>query len=43
MRKPYRADVTDQQWDLIKELLPAAKAGGRPRQVDLREVVNTLM
>ena len=43
MRKPYRSDATDEQWDLIKDLLPAAKAGGRPRQVDLREVVNTLM
>src|SRR5579864_1235330 len=43
MRKPYRSDLTDEQWDLIKELLPAAKSGGRPRQVDLREVVNTLM
>jgi putative transposase len=43
MRKAYRSDVTDQQWELIKDLLPAAKPGGRPRQVDLREVVNTLM
>jgi len=43
MRKPYRSDLTDPQWDLIQGLLPAAKAGGRPRQVDVREVVNTLM
>jgi putative transposase len=43
MRKPYRSDLTDEQWDLIQDLPPAAKAGGRPRQVDLREVVNTLM
>jgi putative transposase len=43
MRKPYRCDLTDEQWDLIRELLPAAKQGGRPRTVDLREVVNTLM
>ena len=43
MRKPYRSDLTDEQWDLIKDLLPPAKPGGRPRQVDLREVVNTLM
>ncbi len=43
MRKPYRSDLTDAQWDLIKDLLPAAKSGGRPREVDLREVVNTLM
>jgi putative transposase len=43
MRKPYRSDLTDAQWELIRELLPEAKPGGRPRKVDLREVVNTLM
>jgi putative transposase len=43
MRKPYRSDLTDAQWDSIKGLLPAAKPVGRPRKVDLREVVNTLM
>ncbi len=43
MRKAYRSDLTDPQWDLVKDLLPAAKSGGRPRQVDLREVVNTLL
>ena len=43
MRKPYRSDLTDAQWALIQDLLPAAKPGGRPRVVDLREVVNTLL
>lgn len=43
MRKAYRSDLTEEQWQLIEDLCPAAKAGGRPRQVDLREVVNTLM
>ena len=43
MRKPYRSDLTNEQWQLIHDLLPAAKSGGRPRQVDLHEVVNTLM
>jgi putative transposase len=42
MRKPYRSDLTDAQWQLIEPLLPPAKPGGRPRIVDLREVVNTL-
>jgi putative transposase len=36
MRKAYRSDLTDAQWELIKGLLPAAKPGGRPRSVDLR-------
>jgi transposase len=43
MRKAYRSDLTESQWALLKDLLPAAKPGGRPRAVDLREVVNTLM
>src|SRR5262245_49243664 len=42
MRERYKSDLTDEQWDLIRPLLPPAKPGGRPRSVDLREVVNTL-
>src|SRR5512135_1517251 len=43
MRKPYRTDLTDAQWKLIKLLIPPAKPGGRPREVDMREVLNTLL
>jgi putative transposase len=43
MRKAYQSDVSYRQWALIKDLLLAAKPGGRPRQADLREVVNTLL
>jgi putative transposase len=43
MRKPYRSDLSDAQWDSIEDLFPARKPVGRPRTVDLREVVNTLM
>jgi putative transposase len=42
MRKAYKSDLTDERWALIEPLLPPAKPGGRPREVDLREVVNTL-
>ena len=42
MRKPYRTDLTDAQWKLIKPLIPPAKPGGRPREVAMREVFNTL-
>jgi putative transposase len=42
MRKPYRSDLTDEQWNLVKDLLPVGKSTGRPRKVDLREVVNTI-
>src|SRR2546421_8066381 len=43
MRKPYRSDLTDAQWNLVQPLIPPTKPGGRPREVDLREVVNTLL
>src|SRR4051812_42991517 len=43
MRKPYRTDLTDAWWKLIKPLIPPAKPGGRPREVDMREVLNTLL
>jgi putative transposase len=42
MRKPYPTDLTNEQWQVLQPLIPAAKHGGRPRQVDMREVVNTL-
>ncbi len=32
--------MSDDQWELIRPLLPKAKPGGRPRSVDLREVLN---
>jgi putative transposase len=41
-RKPYPSDVTDEQWALLKPLIPAAWPGGRPRKVDMREVANAL-
>jgi putative transposase len=43
MRKPYTTDLTDSQWEILRPLLPDAKPGGRPREVDLREVMNTLL
>jgi len=39
-RKRYASDVSDQEWDYLEGLIPAAKKGGRPRTVDLREVMN---
>ena len=43
MRKPYKTDLTDAQWKIIKTLIPPAKPGGRPRATDMREVLNTLL
>jgi putative transposase len=44
-RKRYPSDLTDQQWELIEQLVPnqrKTKKGGRPRSVDMREVLNTI-
>src|SRR4051812_26244709 len=41
-RKPYPSDVTDEQWAILEPLIPPAQPGGRPRKVDIREVVNAL-
>jgi putative transposase len=42
-RKPYPTDLTDEQWKLVEPYLPNAKPGGRPRNTDLREVLNALL
>jgi putative transposase len=42
-RKPYPSDLSDEQWVILKPLVPAAKHGGRPREVDMREVINTIL
>lgn len=39
----YPSDLTDDEWALIKPVIPPAKRGGRKRQVDEREVVNGIM
>jgi len=41
-RKPYPTDLTDEQWKLVQPFLPHAKPGGRPRETNLREVLNAL-
>ena len=42
-RKPYPSDLTDEQWELIELVIPAAKPGGRPRETDMREVINAML
>jgi putative transposase len=39
----YPTDLTDRQWDCIKELIPPAKPGGHPRILDMRAVVNAIL
>jgi putative transposase len=39
----YPSDLTDSQWEHIKELLPTAKRHRRPRELDMRHVVNAIL
>ena len=38
-RRLYPSDLSDREWEIIKPLLPAPKRFGRPRTVDLREIM----
>jgi transposase len=40
IRKAYPTDLTDAEWEIISRLVPEVKPIGRPRQVDLREIIN---
>src|SRR2546428_10894704 len=44
-RKKYPSDLPDEQWALLGPMIPPtkqSKRGGRPRKVDMREVLNTI-
>jgi putative transposase len=41
MRKPYPSDMTDEQWAIAEPLIRASKLG-RPREVEIREVLNAI-
>jgi putative transposase len=35
--------MTDSQWDIIQPMIPPAKSGGRPRSLDMRQVINAIL
>ena len=39
----YPSDVTDDEWVLVKPMIPPAKRGGRKREHDERDLVNGLL
>lgn len=39
----YPSDLSDAEWDVIAPMIPPAKRGGRPRTVDIRNVLNGLL
>lgn len=43
MRPAYPTDLTDDQWAILRPLIPPARPGGRPRLTDTREVLNTIL
>ena len=38
----YPSDLSDAEWAVVAPLIPQAKRGGRPRDVDMREVLNAV-
>jgi putative transposase len=42
-RAGYPSDLTDKQWELVRDSIPAGKTVGRPRSTDMREVVNAIL
>lgn len=34
------SDLSDEEWAMLAPLIPPAKPGGRPREVDMRAVLN---
>jgi putative transposase len=42
-RKPYKTDVSDEQWALVESQIPAAIAKSGRKPTDLREVLNTIL
>ena len=42
-RKPYPSDLSDAEWAILAPLVPPAKSGGRPRVVEMREIINGML
>lgn len=40
--RTYPSDLTDFEWDIIKEMIPRAKKGGRKRTIDVRQIINAI-
>ena len=42
-RNMYESDISDTVWNVLQMYIPAEKPGGRPRDTDIREVVNGIV
>jgi putative transposase len=41
-RLTYPTDLSDEEWQVLKPLLPPEQSGGRPRTYPIREVLNAI-
>jgi putative transposase len=41
-RRSYPSDISDEEWVIIKPLIPPAKPGGKPRTTNMREVIDAI-
>jgi transposase len=41
-RRPYSTDLSDEEWEILRPLVPEAKPGGRPRAHETRELLNAI-
>ena len=42
-RRAYGSDLTDEQWALLEPLIPKPLPGGRPAEIERREIVNGIL
>ena len=42
-RSAYPSDLSDDEWELLKPLIPIHQGVGHPQTVDLREIVNAIL
>jgi len=38
----YPSDLSDDEWAILEPLIPPEKPGGRPREVNMRAVLNAI-
>ena len=42
-RPSYPSDLSDDEWELLKALIPIHQGVGHPQTVELREIVNAIL
>ena len=41
--RTYPSDMSDEEWGILEPLISPARLGGRPRTVNMREIVNAIL